>query len=1319
MKRCRNVPLLTVFLLLFAWPAVLSAQVINATLSGTVTDATGALIPGVEITATNTDTGIAATAVSNETGTYRFPSLRPGPYEVTAELPGFQAQSYSLNLGSSQQILRNFELQVGALATEVEVTVAADEVLTTLVQSVADTLPAEEVVNLPIVGRNVSEIAALTVGGVIGGTNSGTTFAGIPAQGSRSVNIQIDGMTVNNGRHEQGLQAATFINPDMVAEVRIVVAAVDVETPGSSQMQVRTKSGTNEFHGLAVWNVENSALNANSWSNNRLGRDKDWFNRNQYTASIGGPIIRNKTFFYFLFDGQRALTKQTVSTVVLTDTARQGIFRFFPGVNNGNAEQAPSGSGNSLRAPVVDAAGNPLNWTQIPGATGPMQSFSVFGDALNTGDPNRTGMDPSGFMARLIGDMPRPNAFDGGDGLNTAIHRWTRRVTPGSLGTGANPLSFNRRQFNIKIDHDFNPNHRLTGSWIVERRRTTNNQVSPWPNGFDGDGGTKPTVYTLNFTSTLSPNLLNEAKFGRRVTTLEWLPPYLHSDPEIAQAAFDYMPQINGTPVVMHPTLFSQNMINCQGLCANIGNKSPLNTFGNTVSWTTGNHSFKFGAERRFQSSLGWSAGEVIPHAYGGDGDVPVQGIDQIAGLLPANQTLAENVLLSLSGSLEYIAQKFEIREPTDTRFLDFRDTWAHPDNPPGTNGRLKDWHMNEFNFFIKDDWQVTSNFTLNLGVRYDLIQVPVLYSASGAGFTPGLEGGNQTGWGYSGGFDGWMSGGTQRLGPDTRVVLIGEGSEYPNQGIWGGDHNNWAPAVGFAWSPDFLGGDRTTVRGGYQVTYQLPGDSFSWIDVDVGGLPGFVYQPDDYGDGSFRNFTDIEVPIDIGDAQPFRSIPITERSQTLRVHHPEYETPYVQTFTLGVTRALGRNLTLDVKYVGTRGMKLHETYNLNAEDIRGNSLLQALELTRAGGDAEVFDRMMAGLNMGRGIGVVGVDVTGSEALRRHSSTRGDIANGDFVDVADWLNRTNTGTIQTGGGIIRGGLLRSSGQFPENFITANPQFNNVVLAENVNTSIYHSLQVQATLRETHGVNYQATYTWSRNLGIFALGNDGFRDPMARHLDYTLQTNHRTHSFRSFGTFRLPFGPGRLIGSNAPGWLARLIEGWQVGTIFNMTSGDPRTVAAGQMLYGTGTPDFVNGFPRDGEVVWGSDTVFGNFFTQPYQRVSDPQCGAVASSLQRWCTIDALADASGNIVLQHPQPGELGSLGLNTMEGPGRWDVDLNIEKSIQIGEAQRVSVRMDAQNIFNHPTPGNPNLNINSGVFGEIRSKSGNRTISAQIRLDF
>src|SRR5256712_1013161 len=378
------------------------AQVINATLSGTVTDATGALIPGVGITATQTETGVVSTAVTNESGTYQFPSLQPGPYRVAASLPGFQSQIFQITLGTAQQIRQNFTLQVGAVTQAVEVSVAADQLLTTLSASVGNALPQRQVADLPIVGRNVMDIATVIMPGVFGDGHANTTFAGITATGGGNIGISMDGVSMTTGKHVQGLKTATFINPDMVDEIRVVVAAVDVEGRGSAQIQMRTRSGTNKFRGGLTWNVRNSALNANTWSNNRQGISPLWYNRPQYTASLGGPIIRNKTFFFGLFDGQDGSQKENVSTLVLSDAARQGIFRFFPGVNNGNADATLSGAGNTRVAPVVDKLGNPLPFTQIPGATGPMQSFSVFGDALNPGDPYRTRMDPSGFMTKLI-----------------------------------------------------------------------------------------------------------------------------------------------------------------------------------------------------------------------------------------------------------------------------------------------------------------------------------------------------------------------------------------------------------------------------------------------------------------------------------------------------------------------------------------------------------------------------------------------------------------------------------------------------------------------------------------------------------------------------------------------------------------------------------------------------------------------------------------------------------------------------------------------------------------------------------------------------
>ena len=351
------------------------------------------------------------------------------------------------------------------------------------------------------------------------------------------------------------------------------------------------------------------------------------------------------------------------------------------------------------------------------------------------------------------------------------------------------------------------------------------------------------------------------------------------------------------------------------------------------------------------------------------------------------------------------------------------------------------------------------------------------------------------------------------------------------------------------------MGGDRTTVRGGYQITYQLPGDSFSWIDVDIGGLPGFVYQPDDYGDGSFRDFSDIEVPIDIGGAEPFRTIPITERSQTLRVHHPDYETPYVQTFTLGVTHALRPNLTLDVKYVGTRGMKMHETYNLNAEDIRGNGLLQALEITRAGGDAEIFDRMLGGLNIGSG--VVGVDVTGSEALRRHSSTRTDIANGDFVDVADWLNRTNTGPDRPDPASSGAGCFAPAGSFPKTSSRRIRSSTTFTLAENVNSSIYHSLQVQATLRRDSRHQLPGHLYLEPEPGHLRPGRGRFPRPEGAAPGLYLARKRPNARFPELRNVPPAIRAGTTDRRGfASGWVARLIEGWQIGTIVNLTSGAP-------------------------------------------------------------------------------------------------------------------------------------------------------------------
>jgi hypothetical protein len=295
--------------------------------------------------------------------------------------------------------------------------------------------------------------------------------------------------------------------------------------------------------------------------------------------------------------------------------------------------------------------------------------------------------------------------------------------------------------------------------------------------------------------------------------------------------------------------------------------------------------------------------------------------------------------------------------------------------------------------------------------------------------------------------------------------------------------------------------------------------------------------------------------------------------------------------------------------------------------------------------------------------------------------------------------------------------------FPENFIVANPQFANMEMRNNSDTSTYHSMQTQLTMRPASGVTYQGTWTWSRATGVAGNTPTGggitaaYRDFLNRNADYTVADFHRSHAFRGYGTFELPFGPGKLLGGNAGGLVARLIEGWQFGTIFNLSTGAPLNIVARNTINRAGTPDIVGDFKREGGIVWGSQ--FGNYFSQEYQRVPDPSCANVATRLQSYCTNTAIADAGGAIILQNAAPGELGSLGLRPIYGPGSWDIDANVQKRIQIGESRSLTVRIDASNIFNHPTPGNPNLDINSGTFGQITTKTGSRTLAGQLRLEF
>src|SRR5262245_44630083 len=315
----------TIVLFLFL-PAVAIGQSSFATVSGTVQDATGALIPGVTVTATNTGTNVVTTVLSNESGAYNFASLLPGPYKVSAELSGFRTQTYTdVQLGNAQQIRLNFTLTVASVAQNVEVTVAVDTLLATSSSTVGQVLTEQKVAALPLVGNDVLDLIS-TLAGV--GNDAGNidsvfsresvTLAGVPASNISTVR---DGIMVQDTRWPGGINSATVINPDLVGEIRLILAPVDAEIGrGNGSVQIQTRSGTNKFSGAATWSIRNNALDADSWTNNRTVPKpvRNWFNGHEYTISYGGPIVKNKTFFYTVFDGVTNRSRATQLATVLT-----------------------------------------------------------------------------------------------------------------------------------------------------------------------------------------------------------------------------------------------------------------------------------------------------------------------------------------------------------------------------------------------------------------------------------------------------------------------------------------------------------------------------------------------------------------------------------------------------------------------------------------------------------------------------------------------------------------------------------------------------------------------------------------------------------------------------------------------------------------------------------------------------------------------------------------------------------------------------------------------------------------------------------------
>src|SRR5688572_3611425 len=1173
------------------------AQGANTQLGGVVTDQSGALIPGVTITVVNTETGVMNNTITNESGAYNFPSLQPGQaYRASASLPGFQTRTVTnLPLSASTNIRQDFELTVAAAATTVEVQTEANSVLTAAGASVGDVLPEERIRNLPLVGNNVLDLLDILPGlrlSPLGEANN--TIGGL---GINTINVTRDGLPARDERFSaQGgnetfgiygggyqLLSTTTLHPDLVGEIRLILSPVDAELGrGNSQVQITTRSGTNRYSGSAVWNVQNTALNANTWANNNdvdsTGKwtptQPPWRNTHQYTLSFGGPIVRNKTFFFALWDQQITNLREVQNNRVLTDSARNGIFRYWEGWVGDSADPAnittlPS-LGPNPTIPAVDFAGNPLRpqfWpdssaTSPKPYTGRLVCFSVFGTMKADGSAFGPGDCPSGtdgsgraytgvamlppggaglwdskrpgpmdarlaYFQKILSRMPRANDFytdAQGDGLNYANFQWllTRSGNNTNEGIAGSEAFTDRRQINLKIDHNFTANHKVNASWTYQLDDNVDN-AADWPNGLHGSTYRRPQTLTISGTSTLGPTLLNEARFGMNYNKTNSIPAWLNPNESVRRDAESLLltggPSRSGNgqtyPVVVAPTTgaltFHQGVMEtcaqtgCPGGLGTpyvvgvtlAGYTNPLYNVADTLSWSHGKHAFKFGADLRFPRSDGYTLQPYPTAAYGNLGGTNTESVfanvanstslgttgtptaanpAQVANLFPQTaRDLARDLAYMMTDSVGSIMMPYWAENFQDTsKGLDgWQDTSTQ-------SNRIRKTISSDFAIFAKDDFKLTRALTLNLGVRYEYYSPPYITSgltsttvdqgnglfganrgAGGELFNNWLQPGNLYLTGYGNNANLLAPGrtaflecvpGVQQAGlpasncdPNqlTNIEFIGPNSPNEEKTIVQRDRNNFGPAVGFSWQVPWFGEGKTTVRGGYQVTFARNSISENTLASALGGFLNQSLSNNSpaaqaiIGTGAGQEnrailLSDIPslVPVTPLTA-PGQTVPVYARSQSLTAYDPNLVNPYTQNLTLSVTRTLTRAITLDVRYVGTLARKQLGSLNLNTTTTFYNTeLFDALERTRRGENVPLFDEMLAGLDFvtATGYNRVGTCTTvagapgdgycpagtvrerGSEHLRAWTGgagTAANLANGNYAGVIGTLLGTN------------------------------------------------------------------------------------------------------------------------------------------------------------------------------------------------------------------------------------------------------------------------------------------------------------------------
>jgi hypothetical protein len=1235
-----------VFALLTLPPLTAFAQTATTTtVSGTVTDATGAVVAGATIKLTDMATNAERAATTNSEGQYNFYAVNPGLLRLTVNAKGFKTKVITDVQASATTVATvNVTLEIGEVGEVVQVAAGVEAQLQTADASVGSVFDESRLKQLPNINHQANSFFAMQPA-----TTPTGEFAG--ARSDQTV-ISLDGVDVSDNVIGATFRTIIPVPVDTIEEFRGTSANANATFGRSAggQLSLVTKSGTNEFHGSAYLYHQDGALSANSWTLNRLpapNNKEPFLLDNRFGGTVGGPIFKNRTFFFLAYEGRRNPRAQTVTRIVPTDSLKAGALRFR------------------------DAAGN-------------VQTLDANG--IKALDPRGLGVNPKALEYLRLYPSPNDLSAAGADGLNTGGFVF------------AAPL-ITRDDFGLaKIDHKFTEKWSFSGKFSANRQINTNaGQVDIQNKRATGNSPQRPRNAVAALTSVLTPSITNQASFS-----------WLHDRLDFAIESPKPFVGLNAA-INMGDTLTSggvlDDIIDVDTQRARHQFRT-LNIYqwSDTLTWTKGAHNIQTGANLRRIRSVDFRDDKVIgsittPVAAIGaaDGFVTVSPAERPPFLRAADNSIYNNLYVSLLGIVS--------QNPA----LITRDASLKL-QPLGT-GLFTKSTLGAYEFFISDTWRLRPSLTVTYGVTYNWQTPPVEDSgkqtviafketgtlvsyddyirqkresaAQGVVYNPDLaylplKNANRS-TAYNTDYRDFSPRFSVAWNPSFRGGVLGKLFE-----------------------------DRKTVaRGGYSLVYDRT-TTVQTIIIPTLGV-GFaqtvnVTAPKNAAGQPYRIGVDGPIPLPTA-AQQVASpiIPSKTFGETLSFSvDPFLKVPKNHVVDFTIQRELPWRLIMEVGYVGRYARNLYMNGNMNAVPINfkdpksGQTFAQAFDAVagelRRGVAADQVTPQPYFDNLYAGAFAAGANPTRSIAVARTANfTQGAISN--LAQV--YLDATLCGTsgrctpltnLQSQDLLVRfsGGFSNYHGMI----LTLRKRFSQG-LAFDFNYTLSKSLD---------------------NSGLFTQNNVAeFQNSLFPEIDYGPSLFDIRHIYNANAVYDLPFGKGRkwATGNSVAD---KIIGGWNTALIITRQSGLPLTVAqnTGQAFGGGSIGGFI---PNSGAIplknsLYGPQVHSGVAGSGGVGSSGNPNppSGPKGSGLNIFANPQEVFNNFRSILLAQDTRH-----GRNVLRGLTRWTWDWTISKETNITEKVKFTLGVDFINVFNHPIFNNPTLNLQTPAnFGVITSQFEN-----------